>query len=112
MLILAVIINIKPIFLGGNMYSQVIVSYDIENNKQRKKLYDELKDIGLKPIQKSVFWGYLLISEKRVVKELLKQYCQDNDKGFIVDAVLDKHIENYVGYSKDDFIHPESFEII
>jgi len=104
--------NIKHIFLGGKMYSQVIVSYDIENNKQRKKLYDELKDIGLKPIQKSVFWGYLLISEKRVVRNLLQKYCKDSDRGFIVDAVLDKNKENYIGYNEDDFIHPENFEII
>lgn len=95
------------------MYSQVIVSYDIEDNKNRKKLYDELKDIGLIPIQKSVFWGYVLVSEKRVIKELFKKYCDKNgDKAFLVNAVLDTNLENCFGYTKDNFKHPESFEII
>jgi len=95
------------------MYSQVIVSYDIENNKNRKKLFEELKDLGLMPIQKSVFWGYLLASEKRVVKRLFNKYCDiKTDKAFIVNAVLDQNLENTFGYDKNDFKHPESFEII
>ena len=100
--------------LGGKkMYSQVIVSYDIEDNKNRKKLFEELKDIGLKSIQKSVFWGYVLISEKRVIKELFKKYCDKKiDKAFMINATLDKDLDNCFGYEEDDFNHPESFEII
>jgi len=95
------------------MYSQVIVSYDIEDNKNRKKLFDELKDIGLIPIQKSVFWGYVLVSEKRVIRKLFKKYCdKESDKAFLVNVNLDKSLENCFGYTKDDFKHPESFEII
>lgn len=95
------------------MYSQIIVSYDIENNKNRKKLFDELKDIGLTPIQKSVFWGYVLASEKRLIKELFKKYCDKKcDKAFIANVNLDKNLENSFGYTKDDFQHPENFEII
>ena len=92
------------------MYSQVIVSYDIENNKNRTKLYEELKDIGLTPIQKSVFWGYLLVSEKRVVLELLKKYCNKDDKAFLINTSL--NIENCIGYTEKEFSHPEEFEII
>ena len=99
--------------LGGKMYSQIIVSYDIENNKHRTKLFEELKDIGLKPIQKSVFWGYVLISEKRVIKQLFKQYCNiETDRAFMINATLDKDLDNSFGYNEDDFNHPESFEII
>ena len=94
------------------MYSQIIVGYDIEDNKNRKKLFDELKDIGLIPIQKSVFWGYVLASEKRVIKELFKKYCKTNDKAFLINANLDKNLKDCFGYTKDDFKHPESFEII
>ena len=39
------------------MYSQIIVSYDISNTKKRNKFFEELKDLGLISIQKSVFWG-------------------------------------------------------
>jgi len=111
--ILVVILNIKVMFLGGKMvYTQIIVSYDIENNKNRKKLFEELKDIGLVPIQKSVFWGYVLGSEKRVIKKLFQKYCEEKDKAFMLNAVLDKNLDNSFGYKKDDFSHPESFEII
>ena len=106
------IVTINLIFLGGKMYSQVIVSYDIEDNKLRKKLFDELKNLGLMPIQKSVFWGYVLTSEKRVIKTLFKKYCQDSDKAFLVNVNLDNNLEYTFGYKKEDFIHPESFEII
>lgn len=95
------------------MYSQVIVSYDISDTKKRNKFYEELKDIGLVSIQKSVFWGYVLVSEKRVIKELFKKYCdKKTDKAFMSNATIDKDLKNSFGYSEDDFKHPESFEIV
>ena len=95
------------------MYSQIIVSYDISNTKKRNKLFEELKDLGLVSIQKSVFWGYVLVSEKRIIKELFKIYCEkDIDKAFMSNVSLDKDFNNSFGYSKEDFKHPESFEII
>lgn len=95
------------------MYTQVIVSYDISETKNRNKLFEELKDVGLFPIQKSVFWGYVLASEKRVIKQLFKKYCDiEVDKAFIINATLDKDLDNSFGYDKDDFPHPTKFEII
>ncbi|MCT7468282.1 CRISPR-associated endonuclease Cas2 [Aliarcobacter cryaerophilus] len=38
------------------IFYEVLVSYDIEDNKNRKKLFEVLKDMGLNSIQKSVFW--------------------------------------------------------
>lgn len=95
------------------MYSQIVVSYDIEDNKNRKKLFEELKDLGLRPIQKSVFWGYVMVSEKRVIKGLFKRYCNINsDKAFMVNATINKDLSSSFGYDEDDFKHPESFEIV
>ena len=95
------------------MYSQIIVSYDISNTKNRTKFFEELKDLGLISIQKSVMWGYVLVSEKRVIKQLFKKYCDiEIDKAFIVNVTLDKDLDNSFGYDEDDFKHPESFEII
>lgn len=95
------------------MYSQIIVSYDISETKKRNKFFDELKDLGLKPIQKSVFWGYVKPSEKRVIKELFLLYCDvKTDKAFMSNAVLDKELSNTFGYDENDFSHPESFKII
>ena len=105
--------SINLIYLGGNMYSQIIVSYDISDTKKRNKFFEELKDLGLKSIQKSVMWGYVLIHEKRIIKKLFKLYCnKDSDKAFIVNVTLDKDLNDSFGYSSDDFRHPESFEII
>lgn len=106
-------ISINHIFLGGKMYTQIIVSYDISDTKKRNKFFDELKDLGLTSIQKSVFWGYVLASEKRVIKELFKKYCDvKTDKAFIANAILDKDLKNSFGYEEKDFKHPESFEIV
>jgi len=101
------------IYLGGKMYSQIIVSYDISDTKNRNKFFEELKDVGLVSIQKSVMWGYVLLSEKRVIKQLFEKYCQiETDRAFIVNVTLDKDLNDSFGYDEDDFKHPESFEII
>jgi CRISPR-associated protein Cas2 len=95
------------------MYTQIIVSYDISNTKKRTKFFEELKDIGLIPIQKSLFWGYVLASEKVIIKHLFKIYCDiKTDKAIMVNASLDKDLKNSFGYEEDDFKHPNSFEII
>jgi CRISPR-associated protein Cas2 len=95
------------------MYSQIIVSYDISITKNRTKFFEELKDLGLVSIQKSVMWGYVLVSEKMIIKRLFKKYCDIKvDKAFIVNVTLDKDLKNSFGYDEDDFKHPESFEII
>ncbi|VVM27565.1 hypothetical protein BSPWISOXPB_10537 [uncultured Gammaproteobacteria bacterium] len=55
--------NTNLIGLGGRimaqarLHNEVMVAYDIEDSKNRTKLFKKLKDISLKPIQKSVFWG-------------------------------------------------------
>ena len=95
------------------MYTQIIVSYDISNTKSRTKFFEELKDLGLKPIQKSLFWGYVLASEKRIIKTLFKKYCKiETDKAIMVNATLDKDLNDSFGYDEDDFKHPSGFEII
>jgi len=94
------------------MFSQLLVSYDIENDKSRRKVYQELKNIGLFPIQRSVFWGYVLPSEKKSVRDILKKYCKDADKAFLTNVQLDKDEDNLIGYEDSEFLHPESFEVI
>lgn len=95
------------------MYVQVLVSYDIADTKKRTKLFESLKDVGLKPIQKSLFWGYILPSEKRVVNALFKKYCDiETDKALMVNATLDQSIENSFGYDESDFVHPSGYEIV
>lgn len=79
----------------------------------RNKFFNELKDLGLVSIQKSVFWGYILTSEKRIIKRLFEKYCDiKTDRAFISNASIDKELESSFGYDADDFKHPESFEIV
>ena len=42
-----------------SQYVKYLVCYDIADNKQRTKFFDLLKDLGLTPVQKSVFFGDL-----------------------------------------------------
>ncbi|MDD2652863.1 MAG: CRISPR-associated endonuclease Cas2 [Sulfurimonas sp.] len=94
------------------LYYEVLISYDIEENKNRKKLFDELKDMGLVSIQKSVFWGHLKGAEITIISHLFDKYCSDNDKAFFVKANLAKEIlKNSFGYEKQDF-EVKEFEYI
>jgi len=103
----------KVIYLGGKMFVQVIVGYDISDTKNRTKMFNDLKDVGLLPIQKSLFWGYILPSEKRLIKNLFKKYCDIKiDKAIISNVNIDKSLDDTFGYDKDDFKHPQGFEII
>ena len=94
------------------IYQEILVSYDIEDNKNRKKLFDELKDMGLNSIQKSVFWGHLKGAEIKILPTLFDKYCSREDKAFFVKANLSKEIlKNSFGYDKFDFEEKE-FEYI
>lgn len=86
------------------LFFEVIVTYDIEDNKNRKKLFEALKDMGLSPIQKSVFWGHLKVAEIKILPNLFDKYCADGDKAFFVRAELSGEIlKNGFGYTKEEF---------
>lgn len=89
----------------AKLHNEVLVAYDIENTKDRTKLFKKLKDISLLPIQKSVFWGHLNRAEEESVKRLLKQYCSKTDKAFVARIKLSEQVNqnNSVGYDKPDF---------
>ena len=92
---------------------EVLVSYDVESNKERKKLFEQLKDLGLQPIQKSVFGGFLNKAEERAVHRLFKSLNGDNDRAFLVRAKLGEIIGKYgVGYQPDDFLLPKTYEVL
>lgn len=99
--------------MNKSLRYEVLVSYDIENNKQRKKIFEQLKDIGLEPIQKSVFWGFLNKAEERAVYRLFAELNDGTDKAFLVRAKLGEVIGKYgLGYQAHDFKSPESFDVL
>lgn len=73
---------------------EVLISYDIENNKKRTQLLNQLKNIGMISVQKSVMWGRLLpvdiVLARRVLKEELDKDC---DKAFILVVKLSEHAD-------------------
>ncbi len=56
-----------------------IIAYDISETKMRTKVFEALKDFGLKHIQESVFWGLLRVSDQNAVRRLLLEACTDTE---------------------------------
>ena len=98
----------------NKLYQEVLVSYDIEDNKSRAQLFKQLKALSLVAIQKSVFWGHLKLAEEQAIKRLFKKHCDSDDKAFIVRVKLSENIKiNSVGYQHMDFpTKPSSYEIL
>lgn len=94
-----IIKNINHIFLGGKM--DYLIAYDIEDNKNRSKVFEMLKDFGLRAVQKSVFFGELSNAEKIEIKIFLSKYCDKNDK--VIITKFDLKFEDLIGYEKSDF---------
>lgn len=99
----------------AKLHNEVIVCYDIQNTKNRTKLFKKLKDISLVSIQKSVFWGHLNKAEEDAVKRLLKECCEKTDKSFIARVKLSEQVtqNNSIGYIKEDFPkEPRNYYVI
>ena len=72
-----------------------------------------LKDFGLLPIQKSVFWGYILPSERKSIISMYDEYCdKKTDRVIMVNTSLEQNIGECFGYSKEIFRKPDDYEII
>ena len=73
------------------MKKEVLICYDVENNKMRKKLHQALLDLGLRNIQMSVFWGHLMQAEINAVKILFEDYLNEGiDRAFLTTCKLEK----------------------
>ena len=83
---------------------EYLISYDVEDNKVRKRIFDELGKHGLKPVQKSVFWGYLPLAEVEAIKRYLSANLGKTDKVFITHTNLNGRGQSYfIGHCKEDF---------
>ena len=99
---------ISHISLSGDIMNkfrqEYLISYDVAENKRRTKLHKELLSLGLRSVQKSVFWGYLSIAELHAVKRSLKKFLDTQDRGFIVQSHFQGRGKSYfVGHIKEDF---------
>lgn len=90
-----------------SLYVKYLICYDIPDNKLRKRLSDSLKDMGLIPLQKSVFYGDLKPPEVRALAGFAKRYLNPKvDKCFWFPCYLKvEQMRHCVGY--EDFIYEE-----
>lgn len=83
---------------------EYLVSYDVENNKTRTRIFKELNKYGLKSVQKSVFWGYLTRAELEAIKRYLNKSLKKTDRAFITHTNFNGRGQSYsIGHRKDDF---------
>ena len=83
---------------------EYLVSYDIEDNKIRKRLHNDLLGYGLNAIQKSVFWGYLSLAELEAIKRNLEKHLGSTDKVFVTHSNFNGRGKSYfIGHEKKDF---------
>ena len=92
---------------------EYLVSYDVENNKIRTRIFKELGKHGLKPVQKSVFWGYLTSAEMEAIKRYLNAKLGSTDKVFITHTNFNGRGQSYfIGHSAKDFQDWEETDVI
>lgn len=89
---------------------EVIIAYDIENNKVRTQLFNQLKDVGMISIQKSVMWGRLLPADINLAKRILKEILDNKtDKAFVIVSKLSENASFYG--IKPDFAEYDDYGI-
>jgi CRISPR-associated protein Cas2 len=100
--------------MANKLYQPILVCYDIEDNKVRKKFADTLKDMGLTSLQKSVFWGQLNKAELRSLKrEADRLLNAKTDKAFWVKASLNaQNLAECIGYQDIRLLEPDGYEIL
>jgi len=94
-----------------SLYQGYLACYDIQDNKNRKKLFEILKDHGLMPLQESVFWGEITRAEHHAIlrstEELLNS---DTDKFFMLPFLLTEQIlQKGIGYQNIQLRKPDGF---
>lgn len=69
---------------------EVLVCYDVSEGKARARLYEALKDVGLTPVQESVFWGRIRPAEERaILREFRSLLNAKTDRAFIAPVQLE-----------------------
>ncbi len=71
------------------MKNGYLITYDISDSKIRSKVFETLKDFGMRHIQESVFWGALRAADVNAIAQLLREACVgDNDRALFVPMTI------------------------
>ncbi len=93
----------------------MLVSYDISENKPRRQMTELLRDLGLMPIQKSVYFGYLSRAEiQALAREGRKLLDANTDSLFWVRVNLPAVIDHQCLGHKPllDGLKPDGYAIL
>jgi CRISPR-associated protein Cas2 len=86
----------------------IIVAYDIDDNKQRKDVFEQLRDLGLHPVQKSVFWGRVLPAEHRAIIAYLSQTIAQPNKALVLHGSFNEQLTRHAcGYPAHAWQDPD-----
>lgn len=95
---------------------EYLICYDISENKIRTHVFKELEKHGLKPAQKSVFWGYLTMAELSAIKRYFASVLAETDKAFVVRSHFNRHKANsescFFGHQEDCFTDWKEADVI
>lgn len=92
---------------------EYLVSYDVEDNKARTRIYKELAGYGLCAVQKSVFWGHLNNAELQAVQRELQKYLATTDKAFVTRSNFNGRGQSYFqGHTREDFTDWQESDVI
>ena len=96
----------------SKLRQEYLLCYDIGETKKRHRLFERLKDYGMIPVQKSVFWGDINIAEKRTIERLIKDTVTDEGDKVLFFAVEAFHKTTFMqGHQPEEFVE-KKFGII
>ena len=96
-----------------SLRKEYLISYDVEDDKIRNCIFKELLQIGLKSVQKSVFWGRLSKAELDSIKRCLQDKLDSKDKAFVIRSDFNKKGQSFsLGHTKEDFIYWKETDVI
>lgn len=90
--------------MDSALRAEYLISYDIEDTKVRTKIFKELERNGMRPVQKSVFWGYLTMAELTGLRRFISHHASKRDKALITRTNFNGRGTSYlIGHKKEEF---------
>ncbi len=83
---------------------EYLICYDVADTKIRSKVFNELEKIGMKAVQKSVFWGCLTHAELSAIFRFIKDSIEHGDKALITRTNFNGQGHSFlIGHEKEEF---------
>jgi len=99
---------------NSGLLREILVCYDIEDDRTRTRLFKALKALGLRSVQKSVFWGFVTSAEHSAIRrEINNHVIEATDRALVIPVRLSAAAaDSTIGYTASTFSPPSNYEII